>query len=127
MAQGDIGAGLCQGAALFGRALSSLGNITGGYLRAARLPGGPAGAQTPTMRLLADSTWSTAYPVVLATAPGPALTAGQSDVWVIPQSWLNQLETGAAGGIGIGISSTSPYVRLDGAGLRVTVAWTTTT
>lgn len=124
MACGDYDAsGIKSGAAFFGPALAGYGTITGLTLTLNRLPGGDAAAAAPTMRLLAgDGSIPAAYPPVLDTADGPALTPGETAGWAIPDSWLARLGLGGdAGGIGTGNDTATPYLRL--AKPRAAIEW----
>lgn len=128
LGQGNYGWGLNQGAAFFGRGLRSLTLLSGTTVRLRREDGGVFGPQTPTMRLLAGYTLPSSYPAVLATAPGPALslTAGETREanWTIPAAWLPRLSAGGdAGGIGIGVTSSTPYMWIDGPGMVVTARY----
>lgn len=121
--QGDGGYGLSQGAAFYGEKLRTLGTLTGGRVRCERLTFGYYSPQAPTMRLLAGGKTGQ-YPAVLATAPGPKLgSPGSVGTFDLPADWLPRLASGEAGGIGIGIDTKMPYMRLDGPGFTLTVDW----
>lgn len=103
-----------SGGIWYGNSLRSVGTITSAYLTITRHQGGIYAAQTIPMRLLAGaSIRPTVYPMVLDAASGPSLGVGQTGDWWIPAAWLNRLGPGGdAGGIGIGNSTASPYVRI---------------
>jgi hypothetical protein len=124
--QGDwSGRGVNQGAAFFDATV--LGTLKRVQASLTRGQGGVFAATAPTMALLAGTRSSSAYPAVLATAPGPALAPGQSGTWDLPSDWPSQLQSGAAGGIGItlGASTSSPYVAISD--ITLTVDWERTT
>lgn len=66
-------------------------------------------------------------PSILTTASGPAMARGGSADWSVPASWVAQLESGAAGGIGITSGgSRTPYIALLASGVGMTLSVTYT-
>lgn len=122
MVQGPSSWGTSRGAAFFGRKLRSLpGSITSAQVRCERLTYGSYAASRPRMALLAGTSRPSGFPSVRAEANGPLLGApGSVEWWTMPASWLADLNSGAAGGIGV-IGDT--YMRLHGPGLRVKAKW----
>lgn len=124
--QGDwTGRGINRGAAYFGAAFQAWDEITRVRVGLHRLPGaGVSEARTPTMTLLAGGTRPSGAPVVLATASGPAMRAGDrigfdedgNGGWAVPSTWLSRLHSGEAGGIGIYVNAREPYLALSAAG-----------
>lgn len=127
LVQGDGGWGLSQGAAFYGSRPASLGVTFGsGSVHLVRETFGIYGSGTPTMRLLGATAPGGAYPSILATAAGPSLpNVGSAADWPLPSSWLVELASGAAGGIGIGVPGSTPYMRIDGPSMRLTLNWWT--
>ncbi|MFT4295646.1 MAG: hypothetical protein QM582_09570 [Micropruina sp.] len=123
MIQGPSSWGMSRGAAFYGKKLKSLpGSITSMKVRCERLTYGSYSQQRPTMALLAGTSKPSGWPTVRDTASGPLLGGpGSVESWTVPTSWLDDFNSGAAGGIGI--VGTSNYMRLDGPGLRVTAKW----
>lgn len=124
--QGDwTGRGINRGAAWWG---PLPGSMTEASLRLVRSAGaGPSAATSPTLVLLAGTTRPAGWPQVLDTQTGPSLRRGETADWVLPETWVAQMRVGTAGGIGISINTTSPYMALvvSDAGMTLTVTHTT--
>lgn len=121
--QGDGGWGRSYGAAFYPAKIRELGTLTAGRVHCERLSYGYYAVQSPTMRLLAGGKTG-AYPNTLATAAGPGLgSPGSTGTFNVPAAWLPRLASGEAGGIGIGVDASTPYMRLDGPDFTVTVDW----
>lgn len=116
--QGDpSGEGLNYGAAYYGAAPSSLGidpATATGTLRIRRNTGGPAGAQTPILHLLAEEERPDVQPATVDTVIGPALGVNDEATVNLPATWVAALLSGTAGGIGTGIPAAAPYLALAG-------------
>lgn len=117
--QGNYGYGLYHGAAYYGRALSGLGaDLTkprSAVLRYARETGGVFAAQSPTVYTLNGSTRPAGAPsrrALSAAATGVAVNRSAS--WALPANMLDELLSGAAGGLGIYVPTSSPYIVLSG-------------
>lgn len=121
--QGDGGFGRSFGAAFYGDKLKALGTLTAGKVRVERLSYGTYAVQSPTMRLLAGGKTGS-YPATLATAAGPGLgSPGSVGTFNVPGDWLPRLASGEAGGIGVGVDASTPYMRFDGPEFILTVDW----
>lgn len=127
--QGDWGGfGINYGSAFYGSGPGGLnGTAVSGTVRVKRIAGGAGSSQSPTFRLLTERKRS-GFPDSSATFVGPALAIGQDWKVVLPDSWTQALIDGTAGGIGIGVASSSPYVRLAGPGswspsFELTIKW----
>lgn len=123
MIQGPSSWGMSKAAAFYGSRLKSLpGSITSLKVRCERLTYGSYSAQRPTMALLSGTKRPSGFPTVRDTANGPLLgRPGSVEWWTVPSGWLDDFDSGAAGGIGI--VGTGNYMRLDGPGFRVTAKW----
>lgn len=123
MIQGPSSWGMSKGAAFYGRRLKSLpGELTEVKVRCERLTYGSYSSQRPTMALLSGLYRPSGFPTVRDTNLGPLLGApGSVEYWEVPSSWLDDLTSGDAGGIGV--VGTSNYMRLDGPGMRLKVKW----
>ncbi|MFR9800650.1 hypothetical protein ACL02U_32865, partial [Streptomyces sp. MS06] len=110
--------------------------VTKATLKLRRLTSGDYAARSPTMRLVGESTRPSSYPTLHESTTGPALgvygkvSPGEA-TWSMPTSWGQALVDGTRGGIGIVISSDSPYIRLAGrsswsAAWTLTLYWTRT-
>lgn len=120
--QGDWGWGRCFGAAFYADRVKVLpGVLQSVKVQLRRVEGGVSGGRAPTMCLLAQSTKPAGAPTILATATGPSLPVGGSATWTVPASWPPQLDSGAAGGIGIYTPADAPYIRLSAAGAAMTL------
>lgn len=128
--QGDwTGRGLNTGAAFYGNGFRAWDELTRVTVALRRKAGaGVFAGERPRMVLLAGGTRPGGAPTILAAELGPSLTAGGSGgsgSWDVPESWLPQLMSGAAGGIGIHINSRDPYLALEtgGGGMAATAYW----
>lgn len=111
--QGDwTGRGVNAGQAVY-RARQLSGTVTRVTLRIKRLDAGVYAAQSPTLRLMTQSSL-VGNPTWQAQQTGPALKVGESATVTLPNDWGQKLINGQAGGIGIYVSGSSPYVRLAG-------------
>lgn len=106
------GKGINWGGAWYGTGFRGRGTLAAATAKLIREEGGINSAQTPTMLLLAASTQPGSWVAPIATAAGPALSIGVPVDWALPSGWRTSLESGAAGGIGIGQAATSPYIQL---------------
>lgn len=110
--QGDwTGRGNNSGMAVY-RAKQLSGNVTRAVLRIKRLDAGSYAAQSPTLRLMNQSSL-VGSPTWQASLSGPAMKVGEVRTVTLPDWWGQRLINGSAGGIGIEDGS-SPYVRLAG-------------
>lgn len=111
--QGTL-AGQEYGAAYYGDALAALGasEALSGTVRIKRLRTGFSSSLAPTFRLLSDSEQPEGFPAFTREFKGPALAIDETATVALPLSWVTDLLTGAAGGIGIGASDV--YLRLAG-------------
>lgn len=114
--QGDwTGRGVNWGSAYYGSGPGALsGTAVGGTVRIKRLAGGANAAQRPTLRLLTNKTRPGGFPNASKTMRGPALGVNGSATVALPATWVAALMNGSAGGIGIGVSSSTPYIQLAG-------------
>lgn len=128
--QGDwTGHGINQGAAYYGSGPAGLsGTAVSGKVRVRRLAAGSGAAQAPTFRLLDHKRRPSGAPSYSDTFVGPAIAVGEDRTVAIPDAWTQALINGTAGGIGIGVAGTSPYLRLAGRGawspsFELTIKW----
>lgn len=118
--QGDwnSGYGINTGAAFYGRQLRSLNadlsRPRSAVLRYRRGTGGVFGAQTPTFWTLSQSVRPSGAPTRLSSSSGTAVAVNRSASWSVPGAFLDALLSGSAGGLGIHVSGSSPYIVLDG-------------
>lgn len=118
--QGDwTGRGINAGQAVY-KARQLAGTVTRARLRIRRLDAGVYAAQAPTLRLI-EQTTLTGSPTWLDSKAGPALAVGDARTVTLPDSWGQKLISGQAGGIGIYVAAASPYVRLDGSAMALTL------
>jgi len=104
--------GVNWGGAWYGSGFRGRGTLAAATATLVRGAGGIFAAQTPTMLLLAASDPPGAWAAPIATTAGPALSIGVPVGWAIPGGWLALLQSGGAGGIGIGQAGTTPYIHL---------------
>lgn len=126
--QGDwTGRGIQTGAAFYGPGIRAWDFIAGLTTLLRRIRGaGVSTAQRPTMALLAGDTRPGSTPTILATTPGPLLAPGDEHGWAWPTGWVEQVQDGTAGGLGITSGgSRTPYIGLtsSGGGMTTTVHW----
>lgn len=120
--QGPSSWGMSRGAAFYGRKLAALpGVITSMQVRVERESYGVYAAQTPTMALLSGQSKPSGFPTVRDTTAGPSVRVGETKWWSVPSGWLADINSGAAGGIGV--VGTGNYMRINGPGMRVTAKW----
>ena len=109
------GFGPSQGRAFYGSGPSSLRKVVSvewAQVVLRRKAGGVSGGQTLPLVLLTDKDRpASGAGSVRATTSGPSLAVDQGIVWALPGSWAEDLVSGAAGGLGIGTGSSSPYIR----------------
>lgn len=118
--QGDwTGRGVNSGQAVY-RAKQLTGTVTKVRLRVKRLDAGSYAAQTPTLRLMTQSSL-TGSPSWQASTAGPALKVGDSRTVTLPNSWGQKLITGQAGGIGVHVAGASPYIRIASGSMQLTL------
>lgn len=128
--QGDwTGRGTNYGAAYYGSGPGGLSGIAvSATVRMQRHSGGAYGGQSPTLRLLTNKSRPGGFPSYSKALRGPSLSIGESKTFSIPVSWAQALINGTAGGIGIGVGSSSPYIQLAGRGawgpaMELTIRW----
>lgn len=120
--QGDwnSGYGISLGAAFYGRQLKSLGadltKARSAVLTYRRLSGGVFGAQSPTVWTLSQSSRPSGSPTRLLSSVADAVAVNRVESWTLPSNMLDQLLSGTAGGLGIYVASSSPYIVLAGRG-----------
>lgn len=114
------GRGINWGYSWYGTGCQGRGTITGGTAAVARGAGGVNGAVTLTMLLLPGTSRPAGQPTPLATAAGPSLAVNRSTDWGLPAAWLPRLQSGEAGGVGIGQASSAPYAQVDPISLTIT-------
>lgn len=107
------GKGINWGGAWYGTGFRGRGTFAAGVAKLTRRAGGSGSAVTPTMLLLAESSRPAAWVVPIATTAGPSLAIDVTTDWTIPDAWRALLQSGAAGGIGIGQAGTIPYLAMD--------------
>ncbi|MYR84094.1 hypothetical protein GTY41_03825 [Streptomyces sp. SID685] len=93
-----------------------------------RLSAGDYSARSATLRLVSQTSRPGGAPTLNETTSGPALKIGDSTTFTLPTSWGQALIDGTRGGIGITISSDTPYIQLAGRGswsaaFTVTISW----
>ena len=116
--QGDYGSyGLNTGAAYYGNQLVALGadlaQPRSAVLTYRRQRGGVYAGQSPTLWTLTERARAGA-PSRVASAAGTAAAVDQTVTWQLPQSWVDDLLSGARGGLGVYVPAATPYVVLDG-------------
>ena len=117
------GSAIGTGAAWYGQLPQ---NIVSATVTLARGDAGDPAPLQPTMRLLAGTSRPVSGGVNVATVLGPPI-AGQSSVqWDLPQAWIDQMNAGNAGGVGVGSGAASPYIGLSASGLGMTLSVTVT-
>lgn len=107
------GKGINWGGAWYGTGFRGRGTLAAAVAKLTRRAGGVDGAVTPTMLLLDSTARPASWTAPLATAAGPSLSIDVTTDWAIPAAWRTSLQSGAAGGIGIGQASSSPYLAMD--------------
>lgn len=93
-----------------------------------RLSAGDYAARSATLRLVSQTSRPGGAPTLNESTSGPSLTIGSSSTFTLPTSWGQALIDGTRGGIGISVSSDSPYIHLAGRGswsaaFTVTLSW----
>ncbi|WDO09966.1 hypothetical protein ME763_32265 [Streptomyces murinus] len=118
------------GAAFYGSKPHTLSGATctKATLKVKRLSAGDYSAQSATLRLISQTSRPSGAPTLNETTSGPALKIGDSTTFTLPTSWGQALIDGTRGGIGISISSDTPYIQLAGrsswsAAFTVTLSW----
>lgn len=123
--QGDwTGRGVNRGAAFYGNGPRGLRGVTVTRVRVTlkRLSGGSYAAQSPTVRLIQEKARAGA-PNYIDSTGGPSLRIGQSKTFDLPVAWGTQLVAGTAGGVGIYVGGSAPYVALDGGPMALRIDW----
>lgn len=114
--QGNYGYGLYHGAAYYSRQLvglgASLSHPRSAVLRYTRETGGVFAAQAPTVWTLAGFSRPAGAPTRLTSAGATAVAVGRTATWELPPGMLDELLDGTAGGLGIYIPGSSPYIVL---------------
>jgi len=124
--QGDwSGRGVNTGAAFFGRSVKGLRGVTVTRIRVRlkRLEGGAYAATAPTLHLFSENGRTSGGPTTVTSTAGPALRIGESRDFTLPDTWGSQLVAGTAGGVGIRVAGSSPYVQIRGASLALLIDW----
>lgn len=118
--QGDyIGEAVYQGCAFYGAQLAGLGADLSAprsaVLTYVRQQGGVFGAQSPTFHTLAQRTRPSGAPTRLSSGgEGTPVAVNRSASWQLPAGLLDELLDGTAGGLGVYVGSSSPYIVLSG-------------
>lgn len=116
---GTYGAyGLHTGCAFYGDKPKSLAGATvlGATVRMRADQVGVFPPTATTMRLMTQAFRPVGAPTLTSTASGPALRQDATeDAWPVPESWVQAMVAGAAGGIAFYDASGLPYVRYAGA------------
>jgi hypothetical protein len=99
--------------------------VTKATLRLRRLSSGDYAGRAPTLRLVTESTRPSGSPTLHESLTGPSLGVGDETTYTLPDSWGQAMVDGTRGGIGMVISSDSPYIRLAGRA-SWSAAWTLT-
>ena len=122
------------GAAFYGSKPHTLNGATctKATLRLKRLSAGDYSARAVTLRLITQTSRPSGAPTLNESTAGPALTIGSTSTFTLPDSWGQALIDGSRGGIGINVSSDSPYIHLAGrnswsAAMTLTIYWRRTT
>lgn len=130
--QGEYaGNGNHTGAVFYGTKLRSLAGATvlDAKLKVRRNSAGIYAAQATTMRLMTNATRPAGAPTLTSTTTGPSLAVGATDnAFDVPNSWVQAMVDGTAGGIAFFDADGSPYVRFAGRGswspaFTLTVDW----
>jgi hypothetical protein len=130
--QGEYGgAGNHTGCAFYGSKPRSLAgaSVTDAKIRVRRSSGGVYAAQTTTMRLMTNSSRPGGTPTLTSSTTGPSVAVGSTnDAFDVPNSWVQEMVDGTAGGLAFFVSGGSPYVRLAGRGswspaFTLTIYW----
>jgi hypothetical protein len=93
-----------------------------------RLSAGDFSARSASLRLISQTSRPGGAPTLNESTSGPSLTIGSSSTFTLPASWGQALIDGTRGGIGISVSSDSPYIHLAGRGswsaaFTVSLSW----
>lgn len=118
--QGDwnSGYGINHGAAFYGRQLKGLGaDLTRPRsirLTYKRLAGGVFGAQAPTVWTLSQSSRPSGAPSRLTSSVGTGVAVNKTATFQLPTGMVDELLDGTAGGLGIYVGGSSPYIVLAG-------------
>ncbi|MEU7400703.1 hypothetical protein [Streptomyces sp. NPDC044948] len=129
---GGSGYGRMSGFAFYGSKPRSLSGatITKATVRLRRLTAGDYSRRSPTLRLVSQSARPGGFPTLNETTTGPALgvsghVSPSEATFTLPTSWGQAMADGSRGGLGMVISSDSPYMRLAGRS-SWSAAWTLT-
>ncbi|MFJ9114488.1 hypothetical protein ACIRJO_02950 [Streptomyces sp. NPDC102394] len=106
------------GAAFYGSKPHTLSGATctKATVKIKRLSAGDFAARSATLRLISQTTRPGGAPTLNESTTGPSLKIGDSTTFTLPTSWGQALIDGSRGGIGISISSDTPYIHLAGRG-----------
>ncbi|MEU8710922.1 hypothetical protein [Streptomyces sp. NPDC048663] len=93
-----------------------------------RLSAGDFAGRSPTLRLISQTSRPGGAPTLNETVSGPSLGIGDTSTFTLPTSWGQALIDGTRGGIGITISSDTPYIHLAGRGswsaaFTIAISW----
>lgn len=117
--QGDwTGRGNNTGAAFYGKGPRGLrgATVTRARVKLKRLAGGTYGGVSPTLHLWSQQTRPGGSPTSVDSVSGPNLSIGESTTFQLPDTWGQRMVDGTAGGVGIRVGGSSPYVQLAGGG-----------
>ncbi|MFJ5644030.1 hypothetical protein [Streptomyces sp. NPDC093223] len=93
-----------------------------------RLSAGDFAGRSATLRLISQTGRPGGSPTLNETTSGPSLGIGDTSTFTLPTSWGQALIDGTRGGIGISVSSDSPYIHLAGRGswsaaFTIAISW----
>lgn len=120
--QGDWGGwGINTGAAFYGNQFvglrAKLTSPRSAVVRYSRTSGGVFGSQSPTFWTLTQRSRPSGAPTRRLSAVGDGVTTSGSDrheSWALPTAMLDELLSGQAGGLGIYVPGSNPYIVLSG-------------
>lgn len=124
------GSGNRTGCVFYGPYPRSLAGATvlSAYFQVRRQSGGAYAAQTATMRLMTNSTRPAGAPTLTSSTTGPYLATNTQGQHAVPNSWVQAMVDGTAGGLAFFTASASPYMVFSGYGdwtpaFNLTVTW----
>ncbi|MFJ8153975.1 hypothetical protein [Streptomyces sp. NPDC094468] len=93
-----------------------------------RLSAGDYAGRSATLRLISQTSRPGGAPTLNESTSGPSLKIGDTSTFTLPTSWGQALIDGTRGGIGISVSSDSPYIHLAGRGswsaaFTISISW----
>jgi hypothetical protein len=130
--QGEYGGwGNHTGAVFYGSKPRSLSGatVTDAKIRVRRLTAGTYAPRATTMRLMTQATRPGGVPTLTSSTSGPSLAVGSTtNSFDVPNSWVQAMVDGTAGGLAFFDSGGSPYVRFAGRGswspaFTLTIRW----